>query len=69
MCPAFRLEREKHVYIYLEEYNVEVSKDSTKHFASYLTLFTSHGIHQRGWNASTPDLLATDWEIVNRTQQ
>lgn len=30
----------------------------------YLVLFTAAGTHQPGWNASTPDLLADDWEIV-----
>ena len=30
----------------------------------YIVLFTAQGHNQPGWNASTPDLLATDWEIV-----
>jgi hypothetical protein len=27
-------------------------------------MFTAQGRFQPGWNASTPDLLATDWEIA-----
>lgn len=30
----------------------------------YVVLFTAAGTHQPGWNASTPDLLADDWEVV-----
>ncbi|MBK3400420.1 MAG UNVERIFIED_CONTAM: DUF2829 domain-containing protein [Methylobacterium ajmalii] len=29
-----------------------------------VVLFTANGRHQPGWNASTPDLLAEDWEVV-----
>lgn len=30
----------------------------------YLVLFTAAQTHQPGWNASTPDLLSDDWEIL-----
>jgi hypothetical protein len=35
----------------------------------YLVLFTAEGTHQPGWNASTPDLLAEDWEIVPENER
>jgi hypothetical protein len=35
----------------------------------YLVLFTPAGTHQPGWNASTPDLLAEDWEVVPENEQ
>ena len=31
---------------------------------AYLVLWTAHGVWQPGWNASTPDILADDWEVV-----
>jgi hypothetical protein len=31
---------------------------------AYFVLFTAKGTHQPGWNASTQDLLAGDWEVV-----
>ena len=36
----------------------------SRQYASCLVLFTAQGIHQPGWNASTPDVLAEDWQIV-----
>lgn len=33
-------------------------------FEGCLVLFTADRKHQPGWNASQPDLLATDWQVV-----
>jgi hypothetical protein len=33
-------------------------------YAPHLILYTAQGVHQPGWNASTPDLLAQDWEVA-----
>lgn len=33
-------------------------------YHSYIVLLTAQGTFQPGWNASTLDLLADDWEIV-----
>ena len=32
---------------------------------SFITLIMPNGEHQPGWNASTADLLADDWQIVD----
>lgn len=32
--------------------------------APYMVLYTAQGVHQPGWNASTPDVLADDWQEV-----
>lgn len=34
-------------------------------FASTFVLFTAQKVHQPGWNASQPDMHATDWEILS----
>lgn len=36
---------------------------------AHLVLFTAAGAHQPGWNASTPDLLADDWEVVPESER
>lgn len=39
-----------------------VFRGTSRQYAAHLVLFTAQGVHQPGWNASTPDLLAKDWE-------
>jgi hypothetical protein len=34
-------------------------------FASNFVLFTAQKVHQPGWNASQPDMHATDWEVLS----
>lgn len=59
----------KGMHIYLEDMHIEtipdgVYKDEKRRYAPYFVLYNAQGIHQPGWNASTPDCLAVDWEIV-----
>jgi hypothetical protein len=42
-----------------------VRDGSVVRFASNFVLFTALKIHQPGWNASQPDMHATDWEILS----
>ncbi len=35
--------------------------------APCIVLYTAQRVYQPGWNASTPDLLATDWEVMQHT--
>lgn len=60
----------KGMHVYLED-ELEAAIGSRSERVSrgrkvhpYLVLFTAAGTHQPGWNASTPDLLADDWEVV-----
>jgi hypothetical protein len=39
-------------------------KGTVRTYEPCIVLFTAQKTHQPGWNASTPDLLADDWEIV-----
>jgi hypothetical protein len=63
----------KGMHVYLEDGWVEtlpnvkaagVFRGTTRSYAPYLVLYTSQGVHQPGWNASTPDVLADDWQIA-----
>ena len=60
----------KGMHIYLEddlEGTIEgrnPRKRDGRMYHSYIVLLTAQGTFQPGWNASTPDLLADDWEIV-----
>jgi hypothetical protein len=59
----------KGMHIYIEDGHTEtipggVFKGEKREYAPHMVLFNAQGVHQPGWNASTPDLLATDWEIV-----
>lgn len=61
----------KQMHIYLEDshcYSVGdgVFKGAQVKEAAYFVLYNHQtGIRQPGWNASTPDLLATDWQILD----
>jgi hypothetical protein len=66
----------KGMHLYMEEWaNVRmprldakrrkiVYEDIGRRHEPFIVLFTTAGTHQPGWNASTPDLLADDWEEV-----
>lgn len=55
----------KRMHIYMEDPK-DILKGSAmqRHQEPYLVLFTAAGTHQPGWNASTPDMLSDDWEIL-----
>ena len=55
----------KKMYVYLEWYSP--SQFSGRVYAPCLVMFTAQGTHQPGWNASTADVLAEDWEVVDHT--
>ena len=60
----------KNMHVYMEDAHSEkigdgVFKGESREYGAHLVLFTSQGVHQPGWNASTPDLLAEDWEIIS----
>ena len=48
----------KGMYVYL------VYADERTSYDPYLVLFTAQKTHQAGWNASTPDVLAEDWQEI-----
>ena len=59
----------KGMHIYLEDMfswapGGGVFAGEKRTYAPHLILFNAQGVHQPGWNASTPDLLANDWEIA-----
>lgn len=59
----------KGMHIYIEDMwsfpvRAGVYKGEERQYGPCLVLFTAQGLHQPGWNASTPDLLAEDWEIA-----
>ena len=55
-----------------QEPGAKVNDRTARHIGSntpldsqpYMALWTADGKWQPGWNASTPDLLATDWQVV-----
>lgn len=55
----------KGMHIYLEEAErLAGGTGAQRDYEPYLVLYTAQKTHQPGWNASTPDLLANDWQIV-----
>ena len=61
----------KGMHIYLED-NLESTIEGRnprlrdgRMYHSWIVLLMPDGTFQPGWNASTPDLLADDWEIVS----
>lgn len=57
----------KGMHVYLEDgfsfpVRAGVYNGATRTYAPVLVLFTAHGVHQPGWLASQPDMLAEDWE-------
>ncbi len=59
----------KGMHIYLEEGSTWAkSTGSQRYYEPYLCLYTAQKTHQPGWNASTPDLLADDWQLVDKQQ-
>jgi hypothetical protein len=43
----------------------EAADDTVISFAPTFCLFTAQGVHQPGWNAAQPDMMALDWEILS----
>ena len=59
----------KGMHVYLEDhFHCLVGKggglEHTRSYGPCLVLFTAQANHQPGWNASTADVLAEDWQIV-----
>ena len=54
----------KQMHIYLEEARNLGGGGMRRTQEPYIVLYNSAGNHQPGWNASTPDLLADDWEVL-----
>jgi len=48
----------KNMYIYLE--------DNIENCEPVICMFTAQGTHQPGWLASQPDMLAEDWQILDK---
>lgn len=71
-----RVQREgwngKNMHIYLENhFHVILGQGGMKHERKYnpvIIMFTAQGEHQPGWLASQPDMLASDWQIVQSDQ-
>lgn len=60
----------KRMFIYKLQVNpqavaYEASDDAVVSFAPTFCLFTAQGVHQPGWNAAQPDMMALDWEILS----
>ena len=61
----------KNMYIYLEEDTDVIlgrgySGSRKRHYEPVIVLFTAQGTHQPGWVSSQPDILAEDWQVVER---
>jgi hypothetical protein len=41
-----------------------IGEDVPLNCRPYISMYNAQGEWQPGWNASTPDLLATDWELA-----
>lgn len=60
----------KGMHIYLENhFNCLVGKggglEHTRKYLPVICMYTAQQTHQPGWNASTADVLAEDWQIAN----
>ena len=56
----------KGMHIYMEEGSTFAKgTGSQRWYEPHLVLFTAQKTHQPGWNASTPDLLADDWQLAD----
>ena len=59
----------KGMHVYLEDatsmpFLGGAGRDKPREYRPCMVLYTADGAHQPGWNASTPDVLADDWQIV-----
>lgn len=59
----------KGMHVYLEDsmhavFNGGAGRDTPRRYNACIVLYNAQGEHQPGWNASTPDVLADDWQIV-----
>ena len=56
----------KGMHIYIEKPSTFAKgTGSERRYEPYIVMFTANKTHQPGWNASTPDLLADDWQLVD----
>jgi hypothetical protein len=56
----------KGMHIYLEDEHIFAKgTGSQRKYEASIVLFNAQRTHQPGWNASTPDLLADDWQLVD----
>jgi len=56
----------KQMHIYLEDaHSMAQGTAMARKYDPHLVLFTAGRTHQPGWNASTPDLLSDDWEVLD----
>ncbi len=66
---GFRVQRAgwngKGMHVYLETHFKFIAGNHERDYPPVLVLFNAQGQHQAGWNASTPDVLAEDWQIVS----
>ena len=61
----------KNMHLYLEDglshiIGDGVFKGQSRTYEPCICMYTAQGKHQPGWLASQPDMLATDWGIVER---
>ena len=61
----------KNMHIYLEDHfdcviPGGVFKGTTRKYDPVICMFTAQQTHQPGWLASQADILAEDWQIVDR---
>ena len=60
----------KGMHVYLEDMfsfpiRGGIYKGTARTYEPTLVLYTGKDTHQPGWNASTPDVLAEDWAVVD----
>lgn len=58
----------KRMHIYMEEKRNLGGGGMIRTQEPYLVLFNAAQTHQPGWNASTPDLLSDDWEVLEPSE-
>lgn len=61
----------KNMHLYLEDglshtIGDGVFKGQRRDYEPCICMYTAQGKHQPGWLASQPDILATDWQIVDK---
>lgn len=59
----------KGIHVYLEDHfsfvvPAGVFKGNKRTYLPVMVMFNAKGEHQPGWNASTADVLANDWQVV-----
>jgi len=53
------------MFVFPDKLPKDINPSIKRTYEPCIILYTTHGTHQPGWNASTSDIFSDDWQIVN----